>query len=302
IPLSYSAQGKAQGEPLIAVQEQNSPWIMDINNFLGGQPQPTDTSLKTALYKLAEKAVKDKASAVLFYNSTGSSPDLHFDPGEKLGPLSIPVLYVRGPAAQKYFKDSTASVNVQLQVSFSEKTDTLYNVIAHIDHHAPGTIIIGAHDIGDKAALIELARLLKGGRRYQKMNYLFITFPDGKNGQLASRYFTEHPTIDLKKVNCVIDMDGTGKVSPQSPGLQIAGTDSSPGWPVILNKVKDKKLRVYPHAVDTSALLYDRKLPFLSLSADSTGAINDSGLLTVVKYMGDLLRELNGTGKLASNP
>ena len=48
------------------------------------------------------------------------------------------------------------------------------------------------------AAVIELARLLKGSR-LKGNNYLFVAFSGEEEGLYGSGYFVEHPVIDLGK-------------------------------------------------------------------------------------------------------
>jgi Zn-dependent M28 family amino/carboxypeptidase len=58
-------------------------------------------------------------------------------------------------------------------------------------------------------ALIELARMLKSSK-IKKYNYLFIAFSGEELGLFGSKYYTEHPTVDLSQVNFMINMDMIG--------------------------------------------------------------------------------------------
>jgi hypothetical protein len=299
IPLSYSAQGAVSGEPLIAVQEQNLPWIMNITNYIDSQIRMTDTGIAATLYRVVLQAEKDKASAVLFYHNTEHINDIPFDPEESFKPVNIPVVYMNSMAAKQYFRDSTASVNVKLQVEFHEKKDTAYPVIGEINNHAPATIIISANQPADKAVLIELAKLLKNNRQYEKQNYLFIAFSGEEPGYPLSKYFIKHGAIDLNQVNCMINLDGTGRLALQNPVLSVDGINTSSLWKAVLDKVKSKQIAYKaetPTPADTS--LMEMHIPTLSFSAPGTGHANAACELKVVEYMAALVRELNRTERL----
>src|SRR4029079_13626401 len=90
---------------------------------------------------------------------------------------------------------------------------------AHFDHlghgedgnsrevERKGQIHTGADDnASGTAALIELARLLKSAK-LKNNNYVFIGFSGEELGLYGSKYFTTHPTVDLDKVNYMVNMD-----------------------------------------------------------------------------------------------
>ena len=120
-------------------------------------------------------------------------------------------------------------------------------MIGYIDNRAATTVILGAHydhlgygedgnsmiRTGEKnihngaddnasgtAALIELARKLKTSKATNN-NYLFIAFSGEELGLFGSKYFTENPTIDLKTVNYMINMDMVGRLNDSSKVLTI---------------------------------------------------------------------------------
>lgn len=290
IPLSYSAQANAKGEPLIAVQERGQPWILDINNYIGNEQE---TGLNATLYKLAEQAVHDKASAVIFYNSAGAAKDLTFNPGETFIPLPVPVIYINNATAKSYFSDPMASIGVKLSVAFSEKKDTTYNVIGHINNNAGETILIGASDAGDQAALIELGRLLKSDKHFSKENYLLVSFAGKKYNTSGVNYFLEHPPIDLSSLHCFINLQSTDSVIA-SPDLWVTG-NLSPEWETILKKIRRKNISVRE---DTTANYFPEiSSPVLSLASHASGHFNAEGELNVVKYLADVIREINRTAK-----
>src|SRR5436190_3261530 len=134
-------------------------------------------------------------------------------------------------AAKKYFSDATATLKIKMKVDMGEKKRTGHNVVGYIDNSASTTVILGAHfdhlgygedgnsmlRTGEKlihngaddnasgtAGLIELARMLKASK-VKKYNYLFVAFSGEELGLFGSKYFTEHPTVDLAQVNYMIN-------------------------------------------------------------------------------------------------
>jgi Zn-dependent M28 family amino/carboxypeptidase len=79
------------------------------------------------------------------------------------------------------------------------------------------------------AAMIELARILKNSTA-KKNNYLFIAFSGEELGLFGSKYFTEKPTINLAKVNYMINMDMVGRLNDSSKVLTVGGFGTSPEW------------------------------------------------------------------------
>lgn len=291
IPLPYSAQGAISGDPLIAVQEANLPWIIDINNYSGTQLTGADTDENETMYKLAAQAVHDKATAVLFYSSNNAAKDVSFQAAGNKASLTIPVIYINKAAATSCFKDQTADARIKLQVAFHDKKDTAYNVIGRINNAAASTIIITAYQPGDKAALIGLSRLLKNNKRYGKENYLFVAY----GGKKGTDYFMEHPVINMDQTDCIINLNGTSKLNPSSYDLTISGLHSSPAWESILRKVKDREITLQNKAPDDSSAI---NIPFLTFSGDNTSDVTAENELKVTKYIMDLIWELNRTGKL----
>lgn len=297
IPLPYSAQGSVFGDPLIAVQEANLPWVMDIGNDSGAPLAGADTDMYSAMYKSAAQAAQDKATAVLFYNSHADAKDISFHPKESNPSLTIPVVYINHAAAAQYFKDQTADAKIQLTVGFYDQRDTTYNVIGSIHNGASSTIIISASQPEDKAALIALSQLLINNKRYEKENYLFVAY--GKNDGAA--YFLKHPVININHVNCIIQLNGIGKSNTLSPNLIVSGTNTSPQWESILRKSKDREISLQQEVTNP---LHDSApdIPSLTFSSDATGKVNAAAELKVVNYLAEIMRELNRIDKLVPSP
>jgi hypothetical protein len=138
-----------------------------------------------------------------------------------------------------------------------------HNAIAYLDNQADKTIIIGAHydhlgfgengsslDANPKgkihngaddnasgvAGVLELARYFAQNKVKEKSNFLFICFSGEELGLYGSKYFTEHPTIDMNKVSYMINMDMIGRL-PDNKVISVSGTGTSPVWEPLLKNV-----------------------------------------------------------------
>jgi len=134
---------------------------------------------------------------------------------------------------------------------------TAHNVVAFLDNNADKTIIIGAHfdhlGIGENgssldanpqgkihngaddnasgvAGVLELARYFKTNKVKENSNFLFICFSGEELGLFGSKYFTEKPTLELSKVNYMINMDMIGRLNPTTKSLSVSGSGTSPVW------------------------------------------------------------------------
>ncbi|MBT8305479.1 MAG: M28 family peptidase, partial [Maribacter sp.] len=104
------------------------------------------------------------------------------------------------------------------------------NVIGYIDNKAENTVIIGAHydhlGMGGESSLHREGAAIHNGaddnasgvavmlqiadslaKREDNHNYLFMAFSGEEIGLLGSNYFAKNPTVDLGKVNYMINMD-----------------------------------------------------------------------------------------------
>lgn len=88
------------------------------------------------------------------------------------------------------------------------ETDSMIVFTAHYEHlgmHGD-TIFYGAHDnASGTAAVMDLARMLIQQRcRY---SYVFLFFGGEESGLIGSRYFSNHPLIDMGKVKLAVNID-----------------------------------------------------------------------------------------------
>ena len=217
-----------------------------------------------------------------------------------------------------------------------EETLTGRNVIGYIDNNAAHTIVIGAHydhlGMGNEgslhrgepmihngaddnasgvAVLLHLAAKLLEGNTTN--NYLFIAFSAEEMGLLGSNYFVKNPTLDITKVNYMINMDMVGRLK-KNKTLAIYGTGTSPIWQETIEKanVKDAfKLKVNESGVGPSdhTSFYLQDIPVLHFftgqhvdyhkPSDDFEKLNYDGMLQISDYIYSIISEVNAHEKIA---
>lgn len=267
-PLIISPNIAVTGDASLPLQEVGSPWFLDLKDLLEANADNPHFDMEETIIKLAKEAAKRGATALFIYNRSGKEDGLKFDGRENAEILSIPVVYLTKTTVKKYLNDELATVNMQLKVSIENKKRTGTNVIGYLDKGAPATVILGAHfdhlgygedgnaivlekgkqiyngaddNASGTAALMELARLIKKSKM-KNNNYLFVAFSGEELGLLGSKYFTEHPVIDLTGVNYMINMDMVGRVNDSTHLVTVGGYGTSPSWGDVYNSHGKKNL------------------------------------------------------------
>jgi aminopeptidase YwaD len=339
-PLAFSALKTVEGTFAIALQESGVPWVIDIKEIVESNQNNPHFDIYGTLYEKVKDYEKKGATAIIFYNSSKKADAIAFEPRDKLPVSNLPVLYVTKDARRKYMRDESASIDVKIVVDIGDKLRTGHNVVGYIDNAAATTIILGAHydhlgygedgnslytgaekmihngaddNASGTAAVIELARMLKKSK-LKKNNYLFIAFSGEELGLFGSKYYSEHPTIDLSKVNYMLNMDMVGRLNDSSHALTVGGYGTSPTWGELLSNTDDKKY--FAIKFDSSGTgpsdhtsFYKKDIPVLFFftglhsdyhkPTDDYDKINYQGELQVVKYIYALVENLNKKPKLA---
>ncbi|HSU28607.1 MAG TPA: M20/M25/M40 family metallo-hydrolase [Chitinophagaceae bacterium] len=264
-PFPYSPNQSLEALPAVAVQESDMPWFVDLKETLEENKDNPRFDINEYIRTNSKKAKERGASAIFYYNSSGIEDNLKYEPKDKTDDSSIPVIYISKKIAEKYFSDKSATINIKMKTVIGKSTRIGHNVIGYIDNNAASTIVLGAHydhlgygedggsldpaktksihngaddNASGTAALIELARKLKGSNS-KKDNYLFIAFSGEELGLFGSKHFTENPTIDLKTVDCMINMDMVGRLNDSSKVVTVGGYGTSPTWGLLFNNVND---------------------------------------------------------------
>ena len=339
--LPYSAEKTVEATPAVALQEADMPWFVDLKEILEENKANPHFDIHDYIKKNTQKAYDKGATAVLLYNTSDLDDKLKFDAVDKTASLPVPILYVYKDAAKKFFSDVTAPLPIRLNVKFAEKTRTGHNVVGFIDNGAEHTVILGAHfdhlgygedgnsmmRTGEKlihngaddnasgtAALLELGRILKTSKA-KNNNYLFIAFSGEELGLYGSKYFTEHPTIDLSKANYMINMDMVGRLSDSTKTVAVGGYGTSPTWNKVVT-VSEKK-RPFLVKIDSTGTgpsdhtsFYRKDIPVLFFftgqhkdyhrPTDDAPLINYEGEVYIINYISQIITTLNKeTQKLA---
>ena len=337
-PFLFSAEKKVEASPAMALQEPEMPWFFDLKEMVDENKANPHFDLVDYIKKNSKKAYDRGATAVILFNTSADNDKLAFNPKDRSEQLPVPVIYVSKEAASKYLNDPTATLNIKLNVDIDEKNRTGHNVIGYIGNGAATTVIVGAHfdhlgygedgnsilRTGDKlihngaddnasgtAALIELARILKTSKA-KNNNYLFIAFSGEEIGLFGSKYFTENPTIDLKTINYMINMDMVGRLNDSTKTLAVGGYGTSPQWATVIN-VKDKKIP-FAIKIDSSGSgpsdhtsFYRKNIPVLFFftgqhkdyhrPTDDADRINYEGELKIINYINNIINSLNKQNK-----
>jgi hypothetical protein len=346
-PFAFSANASLEALPSMAIQEVQMPWFWDIGELVEENKGNPHWDVYAAVEKKAEEAQKKSATALFVYNSSATKDGIQFKGSDRPKVSTIPVVYLTKEAVAKYFNDESATLDIKLKTDISAKIRTGNNVAGYIDNGAPTTIIFGAHydhlglgedgnslqpgskDIHNGAddnasgisALIELARMLKASSLKQN-NYLFLAFSGEEQGLFGSRYFTQHPTVDLGSVSYMINMDMVGRLNPSNPVLTVGGFGTSPAWAAIYNTSGRKAVYKGPlqFRFDSSGVgpsdhtsFYRKNIPVLFYftglhsdyhkPSDDANKINYTGQLQVVKHIYSLVDvQSRNAGKVAFTP
>lgn len=147
-----------------------------------------------------------------------------------------------------------------------EKAPQVYsqNVAGYIDNGAANTIIIGGHydhlglgydhnsldanpegkihngaddNASGTSGVIELANYFNNNGIKEAHNFLFLCFSGEELGLIGSKKFTEYPTIDLKKVSFMVNMDMIGRLNAEKR-LVVGGVGTAPDFVPLFKDLK----------------------------------------------------------------
>ena len=211
-----------------------------------------------------------------------------------------------------------------------------HNVIGFIDNGADQTVTITAHydhlgyglwgsndkdstkihngaddNASGTAALLELAHILKNNGIKENNNFLFIAFSAEEKGLLGSKYFVMNPTLDLNKINYVLNMDMIGRMEDGMP-LTIEGLGSSLIWePSIKNIECDAfplTLKKRENGPSDHAPFYEEGVPSLHFwtgnhsdyhqPTDDAEKINFEAESQIISFIEALILLMDSKGKI----
>lgn len=336
-PLPFSSNGSVKTTASIALQENGMPWFYDLKDLMEANKNNPHFDLTNAIKFKAIDAAKKRASAFFVFNTSTINDELKFEPKATFVAGTIPVIYLTKPTQHTYLKDETANLEIDLNNEIIDNKRYGNNVVGYLNNNAANTIIIGAHfdhlgygedhnslytgstpqihhgaddNASGTAAVIELAKILKASK-LKNNNYLFICFSGEELGLFGSKYFTEHPAIDLATANYMVNMDMVGRVNEGTHGLNIGGFGTSPVWAQTINTGN----KFFTIKIDSSGTgpsdhtsFYRKNIPVLFLftgihsdyhkPTDVADKINYSGIWNVLKYVTRVIENTDKKGKL----
>ena len=160
---------------------------------------------------------------------SGKKP-VSFDAGVRL----------RGVTEVNQKRERTANVVALLEGSDPVLKDQYLVIGAHYDHlgfggpgsgsRMPDTNAVhnGADDNASGTAMVmALASSLGAQRASLKRSVLFIAFSSEEIGLLGSKYFIDHPLVDLKKISAMFNFDMVGRFDREKNSISVSGTGTS---------------------------------------------------------------------------
>lgn len=331
-PLAFSANTTVNGKQAVSLRESNEPWFVDVKGWLDDNKTNPHFDINDAIIKEANRAAAKHATALILYNSGKETDNIQFNRNDKTPLLAIPVVYITPDGVKKYLGDKSAELDIQLSVQLAEKSRSSRNVVGYIDNGAATTVILGAHfdhlgygsdknalDTGNvihngaddnasgTAALIELARMLKQQSPTHN-NYLFIAFSGEELGLNGSKYWLEHPSVNITP-NYMINMDMVGRYD-SAHKLTIGGYGTSPVWGNVIQSSSTLVVKTDSSGSGPSdhASFYRKDIPVLFFftgshsdyhkATDDADKINYEGEKQIVKYIYQVIAATDDKGKL----
>lgn len=311
--------------------------LIDLKGILEENKSNPHFDLVDAINTAATNASEKGATALIVYNTSSIKDELKFEPKVKRDPSKIPIFYITAEAQKKYTDNNKARQDIKFKVDIGDKKRTGHNVIAYLDNGAATTVILGAHydhlgygedhnslftgstpaihngaddNASGTAALIEISKMLKVSK-YKNNNYLFVSFSGEELGLYGSKYFTDHPSINLSDANYMINMDMVGRLNDSTHGLTIGGYGTSPSWGELISE-KNNYFKIKFDSSGTGpsdhTSFYRKDIPVLFFftgvhgdyhkPTDDADKINYTGELKIVKYIYDLIDAVDKKGKL----
>lgn len=214
------------------------------------------------------------------------------------------------------------------------------NVVGFLDNGAVNTVVVGGHydhlgndgrgsslekepkgkvhngaddNASGTSGVLELARYYATNGVKEPVNFLFMCYSAEEAGLIGSKYFTNNPTIDLKAVSWMLNMDMIGRMSDSTHNLLIYGVGTSD---VFVDNLHALNKYGFNLVLDSAGVgpsdqtsFYLQKIPVLHFftgqhkdyhkPSDDANKINYSGEAKVLEYEIDLIDKLAGLPKPA---
>ncbi len=342
-PLPFSANKHITSEILPEVMEQGNIWLMPLYD---DQDKANDPHFEAEKYMFehAKEAAKQGASGVIFYDGFGAKWPPSFNRHSDIEQADIPVVFLTHDAYQKYVKQQDGgstpasqkgglAIDLNISVNKAERTGT--NIAAYVDHGAKYTVVLGAHydhlgygedenslfanavkehqihhgaddNASGTAALLEVAKWVKGNKKLHNYNYLFINFSGEELGLYGSKMFVKDEHVDSAQVAYMINMDMVGRLNDSTHSLTLGGVGTSPVWEEVVKMGNDDfKITIDSSGVGPSdhTSFYNAGIPVLFFftgthrdyhkPSDKADVVNYPGEVEVIRYVEKTVTKLD---------
>jgi len=230
-------------------EDKLMPLVIENNEITGGIP------IFSITRELADKILLKKGITVdsLERSIVSTKNPKSFETGESLS----------GTADVVQKKERTANVIGLLEGSDPVLKEEYLAIGAHYDHlgfggqgsgsRMPDTVAVhnGADDNASGTAMVmELAKRLAPEKNKLKRSILFVAFSSEEIGLLGSKYFVNHPPVDLKKIKTMFNFDMVGRFEKEKNSISVGGTGTSSEGDSILKSLETKLPFAVTHSPD----------------------------------------------------
>ena len=160
-------------------------------------------------------------------------------------------------------RERTANVMAMIEGSDPVFKDEYLVVGAHYDHlgfggqgsgsRMPDTNAVhnGADDNASGTAMVmALAARISAEKSTLQRSIIFVAFSAEEIGLLGSKYFVNHPPVELKKIKAMFNFDMVGRFDKEKNSISISGTGTSVEADTILKQLEAKLSFSVVHAPD----------------------------------------------------
>jgi hypothetical protein len=282
------------------------------------------------MYREVEADVRFLASDALEGRATGERGELLAS--EYIKSRFIAMGIAPGGVDGTYFQPFSVESNNPHGADFTDETSNTINarnVLGYVDHGKKTTIVIGAHydhlgygkffgslhdgepeihngaddNASGVAAILQLAEICK--EKYKHANFLIIAFSGEEHGLWGSNYYVKNPTIDLEKVNYMINLDMVGRLKAERK-ISINGVGTATAWMDAINEIDVDGLQAVTTESGVGASdhtsFYFAEIPVVHFftgqhseyhkPSDDADLVDFSGIVSVVDYISTLIEEI----------
>ncbi|MDE2805127.1 MAG: M28 family peptidase [Gemmatimonadota bacterium] len=266
IPYGFSASTRVRAELMDAPGETGDPGAGPAHGQLEGRAlviegaAPHPHAAAPDAHRVGSSAASMGAAAlIVLLDGSAPLPSLE---AERRAPLAIPVIAVRGAAADRVRAAAASGSSASIVTVIEPVRREARNVAALLpgsDPHGGQTLVIGAHydhlgfggagslspdavgevhngaddNASGTAVLIEAARELATGPQLAQ-NVLFIAFTGEERGLWGSAHYVEAPLLPLDGTIAMLNLDMVGRVADDA--LTVFGTGTAEEWTGVLDR------------------------------------------------------------------